>query len=251
MRGNGRGGVMVAMLGLVLSAGFVSCAGVPANPAGGGGPAGLAVAEIPDAPAAPDFDEGAARRARAARRFERERLDPLYSPAERAGLGGVALLIIDMQAGMMPVMNAEAVFAGLSSLVERSDRAGAPVAWGYMDEFGLGMGTPEFELAAPLVEGQGHYPFIKGCGNSFNGSGLAGLFDRAGVGTVVVCGMSSGGCVDATVKGALALGYRVVVPSDTHTEALAAGAQGEIDYRNRAWARMAGVEVKPSAEVAF
>lgn len=200
---------------------------------------------------APVPDEAAIRRASVASRFEREPVPPLYSPADRASLAGVALLVIDIQAGMMPAFDQETVLSGIASLVARADGAGAIVAWGYMDEFGMGMGSPEFELAAPLAEGPGHYPYVKTASDGFNGSGLTGIFDRAGVGTVVICGMSSGGCVNATVKGALARGYRVVVPSDTHTVRDAGGAREEIAAMNRAWSLMPGVEVKPSAEVSF
>lgn len=178
-------------------------------------------------------------------------LSVLYTPEERAKLQGRALLVIDMQQGMLPILRGDSVFAGILLLVDRAEKAGAPIAWGYMDEFGMGRGSPQFELMPPLEYREGQLRFIKTSGNSFNGSGLVPLLDRAGVGTVVICGMSSDGCVNDTVSGARKLGYHVIVPSDTHTVGGSGTDYSGIEFMNRVWARKEGVSLMPSSEVVF
>lgn len=178
-------------------------------------------------------------------------LQALYTPEERAALPGVALLIIDMQVGMMPVRRSEAVFAGILRLVDQAEKAGAPIAWGYMDEFGMGRGSPGYEMAPPLLVKRSHIGFVKTASDSFNGTGLAAIFDRAGVGTVVICGMSSDGCVKETVKGALKLGYSVIVPEDTHTVAPDGGSESLLARMEEIWRATPGVRVMPSSAVSF
>jgi len=181
---------------------------------------------------------------------------PLYTPAQRAELPGVALVVIDMQAGLMPVLDADTVFAGILAMVAAADRAGAMVAWGYLDEFGVGKGSPAHELAAPLSAGPGHVRFDRPGGDTFNGGYIVPILDGAGVGTVVIAGMSSDGCVDDSVRGALLKGYRVIVPSDAHTISClpAADPQGLrsiIRDMNRTWAALPGVTVMPAADIDF
>lgn len=177
-------------------------------------------------------------------------LAPLYTPAERAALPGVGLFIIDMQAYMMPVVAPERVFPAMLALVEAAERAGSPVAWAYMNELGNGMGSAGFELAAPLAVKPGHLQVLKYSSNAFNGSGIVGMFDRAGVGTVVIGGMSSEGCVDATIAGARKLGYKVIVAEEAHTTG-EGGSLENLERMNRVWRRLPGVEVMPAAALRF
>ncbi|MBL8968009.1 MAG: cysteine hydrolase, partial [Spirochaetaceae bacterium] len=177
-------------------------------------------------------------------------LAPLYTAAERAALPGVGLYIIDMQAYMLPVVAPERVFPAMLALVEAAEKAGSPVAWAYMNELGNGMGSKAFELAAPLVAKPGHLQVLKYGSNAFNGSGIVGMFDRAGVGTVVIGGMSSEGCVDSTIAGALKLGYKVVVAEEAHTTG-EGGSLENLERMNRVWRRLQGVEVLPAAAVRF
>ena len=73
---------------------------------------------------------------------------------------------------------------------------------------------------------------------------------------MVIAGMSSDGCVNETLRGALRRGYRVIVPQDTHTIASypgsdAAGLRSILHGMNDRWRRLGNVTVMPAAEVAF
>jgi nicotinamidase-related amidase len=242
--------VAAGMAALIIGGLALSCAG-SAGKAGNAEPSTGPGSSAPGSVPGKEADAG--RKLQAKAKFINDEAPPplLYSPAERKKLSGTALLVIDMQVGMMPVVAPDRIFPAILLLVDRAGKAGCPVAWGYMDEFGMGRGSPEFELAPPLELREGDLPFIKTSGNSFNGSGLVPIFDRAGIGTIVLCGMSSGGCVNDTVEGAKALGYRVIVPSDGHTVGGEGVESPAIDYMNRVWAREDGVQVLPASDIAF
>lgn len=77
-------------------------------------------------------------------------------------------------------------------------------------------GTPGWELHLPVGTGPGESVVRKSRDDGFEGTSLGGLLAGHGVRGLVVCGLMSEMCVQATARGALARGYRVVVPYDAH-----------------------------------
>ncbi len=72
-------------------------------------------------------------------------------------------------------------------------------------------GTDFHRSVAPLPHEEvveKHYP------NSFRETGLKAYLDRHGIGQLVVCGMMSHMCIDATVRAAFDLGYSLTVAHD-------------------------------------
>jgi len=216
-----------------------SCAGAP--PSGPGGPTEEPSPAAAEAPEAADPLVGQA---------------PPLNPEERSRLEGTALVVINMQAGKLPVLDGESVLDGIFRLAAAAREAGSPVFWGYMDEFGIGKGSPGHELAPPLVAAPPDVRVEWSGGDFFNEGGVVPMLDRAGVGAVVIAGMSSDGCVNETVRGALRRGYRVIVPGDAHTIVMypgsdAAGLRSITSGMNDRWRRLERVLVIPSDQVSF
>lgn len=64
------------------------------------------------------------------------------------------LLVIDMQAGVLPgCFDEQGVLSRTDTLVRRARSEGAPVVWVHHDP--VGVGTPDWELAAPLARADG------------------------------------------------------------------------------------------------
>jgi nicotinamidase-related amidase len=87
--------------------------------------------------------------------------------------------------------------------------------------------------------------------DSFQGTDLDRLLRERGITTLVVGGIATEYCVDATVRSAYARGYKVVLVADGHAtwgnDVLTA--QQVVAHHNRALMRFGAV--RPAAEVSF
>ncbi|MER5772531.1 isochorismatase family protein [Streptomyces sp. NPDC001985] len=177
-----------------------------------------------------------------------------------------ALIVVDVQTahvrGDRAVPGAARLLERTGWLMERARRSGALVvrvqndgAAGADDE----PYTPGWELHHPVEAGSGDPVVRKTRADGFDGTSLGGLLADAGVRSIAVCGVMSEMCVQATVRTALALGFRVVLPHDahaTHNIPAAPGISEEIPAasvsRVAAWALSGQAEVTvPAADLVF
>ena len=96
----------------------------------------------------------------------------------------------------------------------------------------------------------------KTASDSFMDTTLRTDLDRLGVKRLVVMGMQTEFCVDATCRAALSHGFEVVLAADGHTTGDAVlPAETTIRHHNYALANLAhprrSIEVMPSAEIGF
>ncbi|GAA2998219.1 isochorismatase family protein [Streptomyces fulvorobeus] len=132
-----------------------------------------------------------------------------------------ALLVVDIQStsvtGAGAVPGAAPLLDRTAGLIGRARESGALVVHIQNDgPAGAGdePGTPGWELHLPVGPGE---PVVrKSRDDGFEGTPLGGLLDGHGVRGLVVCGLMSEMCIQATVRGALARGLRVVLPYDAH-----------------------------------
>ncbi|MGW8484396.1 isochorismatase family protein [Microbacterium sp. NPDC055903] len=131
-------------------------------------------------------------------------------------MGATALLVIDMQAGVMPgCFDEEGVLQRTAALVARARAQETPVLWVHHDP--VGVGTPEWELAGPLRHEAGDAIIRKQYRDSFEGTDLRSTLDELGVSRLVVAGAQSDYCVRTTTQRAAAEGFDVTLVSDAHT----------------------------------
>lgn len=85
----------------------------------------------------------------------------------------------------------------------------------------------------------------------FVGTRLAEVLAERGVDEVVICGFSTEGCIDSTVRSAWAKGFRVMLASGAHTTTANAVLSAEqiVKHHDLVLARFA--RVLPAAEVVF
>jgi uncharacterized protein (DUF885 family)/nicotinamidase-related amidase len=182
-------------------------------------------------------------------------------PAEKAAVASkagkwrkaknTALIVMDMQEGYMPVIAANTVVPAIEGLVKAADEAGAFVVWVYTEDGEIKPGSRLFSLAKPFVEGEGHLSVVKKSSSAFLGTDLQAMLDERGIGRVVVCGLASNGCVNATVEDAAGKGYYVVIPSDAHTIPAGAADLDDIAAMNATWHSSGYADVIPSAKVSY
>ena len=134
------------------------------------------------------------------------------------------LLLLDAQVNMfdpsMPVFNSVALLESLATLIRNARRAGIPVVYmqhaggpGDIDE----PGAPGFEIHPQLAHLSGDLVLVKRTPNAFHETSLQAALEKIGVTGLVVAGLQSDLCIDATCRAALALGYAVTLVADAHS----------------------------------
>jgi nicotinamidase-related amidase len=134
-----------------------------------------------------------------------------------------AFLIVDVQAALCT--GPDAAF-DIDRIIERINRlagtaraAQVPVVYVQHEdeEAPLQYGAPGWQLDARLDTRPDEPCIRKTACNSFHETDLQALLTERGVDTLIVCGLQSDFCIDATVRGAFSLGYGVTLAADAHS----------------------------------
>ncbi|MBY0321160.1 MAG: cysteine hydrolase [Reyranella sp.] len=135
-----------------------------------------------------------------------------------------ALMIVDVQEGMFavypPIHRGDEIVRRIAGLLARARAEGRPVVHVQHD------GGPGHVLAKGSA-GWPHHPLVaprpgeivveKRHSSSFHDTDLHRRLTDAGIDRLVIAGMQTEMCVDSACRGAVALGYRVVLVADGHT----------------------------------
>ena len=168
-----------------------------------------------------------------------------------------ALLIIDVQAGLCvgkyKAFDVEGLIERINSVSARARTAGLPVVLVQHEEQDEGFvhGSADWQLGESLVTADSDLRLRKTFGDAFKETRLHEMLQELGVSELIVCGMQSDFCVDATVRGAVALGYPLTLISDGHSTLDSEGltAAQIIAQRNEALAQHRGVQLRRAAEI--
>ncbi|HEX2379015.1 MAG TPA: cysteine hydrolase family protein [Gaiellales bacterium] len=135
-----------------------------------------------------------------------------------------ALVVIDIQndyfpGGANPLDGPDAAAAHARGLLDAFRASGEPVfhlkhVWDEPDALYLRPGTPGGEINAAVAPQEAEAVIEKTFPNAFLETSLDADLRAAGVDRIVVCGMMTSMCVDATVRAAVDLGYDVSVAHD-------------------------------------
>jgi nicotinamidase-related amidase len=134
----------------------------------------------------------------------------------------VALLVIDVQRALFkqstPIYQAEQLLNTICALVERAHLAGVPVFYiQHSNNRLLPAGTDGCRLHPRLSPEARDTLVQKKHGSAFEDTDLGRQFEDRDVGTVVITGLVTNGCVRATCLDAHRLGYRVILVGDGHS----------------------------------
>lgn len=171
-------------------------------------------------------------------------------------MADVAVIVIDMQRGLVqratPAYRLDDVVTGINRLTEAARATGAPVCFVQHDgdaDDDVVPHTPGWELHAGLVVADGDWRIRKSMSDSFHETPLAGMLERSGIRTLLLCGYATEFCVDSAARRAALLGYRTTVVSDLHTtnERAHLSAAGIVAHHHHIWANntLSGNAVTP------
>lgn len=166
-----------------------------------------------------------------------------------------ALLVIDVQRELTAALEAKrraAFLSTLAALLERARRTETPVVYVRHDGSPgeLVPATPGWEIAAEIAPRPGEPIVEKRYCDAFRDTNLGDVLAALGTDHVVVGGMQTEYCVDATIREADRRGFRVTLVEDGHAT-LPAGSATEEQIRAQvhrvAFGR--GTHIVPAAEL--
>ena len=141
-----------------------------------------------------------------------------------------ALLVIDIQRALTdyldPVRRA-GFLETVAALLERARGADVPVVYVRHNDDELRLGTQEWDIAGEIAPRPGEPIVDKTFRDAFRETDLDEVLARLDADHVVVCGMQTEFCVDATIREADRRGYRVTLVEDAHATYPADGATEE------------------------
>lgn len=134
-----------------------------------------------------------------------------------------ALVVIDVQKAMFGAtepLNGSAVVTKIADLIARARTAATPVFYiqhdgGPGDEFDKN--APGFAFVDAIAPQPNDSVTVKRRNSGFYDTDLDQKLKAAGIDHLVICGMQTEYCVDATVRSAFDRGYRVTIVADAHT----------------------------------
>ncbi|QTD31326.1 cysteine hydrolase family protein [Pseudomonas fluorescens] len=174
-----------------------------------------------------------------------------------------ALLIIDVQralcTGEYECHDIKRVIDTINGLSTRARKSGIPVVLIQHNEKDspLAHGAEGWQLADGLATAPGDLRVDKTANDSFYQTNLQKLIPREDFDRLVICGLQTDYCVNATVRQAHQLGYDVELASDAHSTVDNGNMSAEdiIAEHNKDWAHLTGsvarIDVKPAAEITF
>jgi nicotinamidase-related amidase len=183
-------------------------------------------------------------------------MPPENLPSSRKG---VALLVIDVQKGLFgkstPIYHAEQLLDNICSLIDRAHCSTVPVFFiQHSTKNNLIEGSDDWLLHPRLIPEAADPVIQKHHGSAFECTSLGRELEGRDIGTIIVTGLVTHGCVKATCLDAHRIGYRVILARDGHSnfhkqaeqviaewnEKLGDGivelkSTGEIDFRGGIW----------------
>ena len=174
-----------------------------------------------------------------------------------------ALLIIDVQralcAGEYECFDIKRIIDTINGLSAKARKANIPVILIQHEEEGdlLQFKSEGWQLADGLVTSDEDLRVRKTTGDSFYQTNLGALLQKRDVDRLIICGLQTDYCVNATVRQAHTLGYDVVLAADAHSTVDNGNMAAEdiIAEHNKDLAHLTGsvarIDVIPAGEIKF
>ena len=145
------------------------------------------------------------------------------APVEQLDPSRTALILIDFQReyfdGKLPLPDGPAALAVAEHMVRTADRLGLTVI--HVHQVATSCTAPLFapgsggaEPVRGMVPADHHLRVVKRLPSSFAGTELANVLKERSCDTLIICGLMTHNCVDATTRDALNFGFAPIVAGD-------------------------------------
>jgi nicotinamidase-related amidase len=134
----------------------------------------------------------------------------------------VKLIVIDIQKGITDERLYD--FAGfiknVTSIIDAAREKNIEVIFVQHDDgpgTGFSVGDMDFEIADQVAPRENEKIFIKTINSCFGNTDLADYLNKSGEKELIIVGLQTNFCIDASVKSAFERGYRVIIPEGTNS----------------------------------
>ena len=132
------------------------------------------------------------------------------------------LIVIDMQKALMDdeLYNRDGLLKNVVSIIAAARANGVEVIYVQHDAgpgTGFSMGDEAFEIADEVAPQAGEKVFVKTINSCFGNKDFTAYLEAAKDDTLMIVGLQTNFCIDATVKSAFERGYDVIVPEGAHS----------------------------------
>ena len=132
------------------------------------------------------------------------------------------LIVIDMQKALLDdeLYNLNGLLETISKLIETARKNRVEVIYVQHDAgegSGFSVGDEAFEIADEVAPQAGEKVFVKRASSSFTNREFAAYLEKEEGDTLLIVGLQTNFCIDATVKSAFERGYDVFIPEGTNS----------------------------------
>lgn len=116
--------------------------------------------------------------------------------------------------------NYEALLSNVGRIIDAARENGVEVIYVQHDagpDTGFSVGDEAFEIADEVAPREGEKTFVKTVNSSFSNKELAAYLEEAKDEKLMIVGLQTNFCIDATIKSAFDRGYEVVIPEGTNS----------------------------------
>ena len=160
-----------------------------------------------------------------------------------------ALLVIDVQNEYVRVLNLTTIDGiqlvdRLVQVIGCARSAGVPVIYIQQRDSRFPVTSWEVAIAEAVAPHEGDPVVWKPYPDAFRATELLSVLQGLGIPRLLICGLSTSGCVDATVFGAVQHGFETWVLADAHS---GAGSLDALNYYNATWPAVGATVVRSDA----
>ncbi len=132
------------------------------------------------------------------------------------------LIVIDMQKALLDeeLYNLNGLLENIGKLLAAAREQGVEVLYVQHDAgpgTGFSVGDEAFEIADELAPREGEKVFVKTINSCFGNRDFTACLEEAKDEKLMIVGLQTNFCIDATVKSAFERGYQVIVPEGTNS----------------------------------
>ncbi len=132
------------------------------------------------------------------------------------------LIVIDIQKGITDerLYDFEGFIKNVASVIDAARKNNVEVIYVQHDDgpgTGFSIGDEEFEIADQVAPQEGDKVFIKTINSCFGNTDLVDYLSKSGEKDLMIVGLQTNFCIDASVKSAFERGYKVIIPAGTNS----------------------------------
>lgn len=132
------------------------------------------------------------------------------------------LIVIDMQKALLDdeLFNLKGLLKNIVRLIEAARENQIEVIYVQHDAgpgTGFSVGDDAFEIADEVAPHENEKVFVKTINSCFGNKEFGAYLENSKEDTLVIVGLQTNFCIDATVKSAFERGYRVLIPEGTNS----------------------------------